>query len=578
MYHMNSPVEKIKERLSIVDVISSYIPIEQSGKNYKAKCPFHNEKTPSFYISPDRGTYYCFGCGAKGDIFSFVQHFEGSDFLGSLKILAQRAGIVLERISGTHATDKKELYYEIMEEATVFFEMNFAKVHEPRTYLKNRGLSDATIASFRVGYAPDTWRSVSDHLLKKGYKKEDIETVGLVKTSDSGFYDRFRGRILFPICDSSGRVIAFSGRIFAMPTAQPAQTDAAKYLNSPDTPLFNKSNVLFGIDKAKTAIRTRGYSVIVEGQMDLLMSHQAGLTNTVAVSGTAFTDSTVDTESKINNLGLIKRLSPNIIFAFDGDSAGIRAATRASLIALSLDMQVKIAQLEEGKDPADIILENPQEWITVIKNSKNIVSFFVDRICKNTTDIRKRGKEIREIVFPFLIAVPSAIERSAYMSEIYSKTGIAERAIIDDFSSYEKTHISTQSIPKTTVTVAPVATASRRDHLERRLYGVLFWQENNTTIQKAYEVFTKNLDPTMVETLWSTYQPFKETLAFEAEMWYGSNTDPLLADITEMMLSLEEELLNERKLVLHPLDTQEKLIEFNTIVKRIEEIKSKRSQ
>ncbi len=592
---MNSPVDKIKEKLSIVDVISSYLTVEQSGKNYKVKCPFHNEKTPSFYISPDRGTYYCFGCGAKGDIFSFVQHFEGTDFLGALKLLAARAGVPLEHgnYSG-ESRDEKERLYDIMEEATKFFEIAFAKEPAARTYLRDRGLADVTIGLFRIGFAPDTWRSVSDHLIKKGYKKEDIETVGLIKSSDKakstvggspdsqseyrGFYDRFRGRILFPISDSSGRVIAFSGRIFGL-SAQAGKPDAeaAKYLNSPDTPLFNKSNVLFGIDRAKTAIRTRGYTIVVEGQMDLLMSHQAGFTNTVAVSGTAFADHTSDSESKINNLGLIRRLSPNIIFAFDGDSAGIRAAGRAAMIALSLDMQVKIARLPEGKDPADIILENNDAWKEIIKNSVNIVSFHIDRICAGTTDLRRRGKEIREIVFPFLSMVKSSIERSAYISEIYSKTGIAERAIIEDFDTYERTH-PTNTIPTNTISHQIPQTSSRREHLEKRLFGIIFWQKGIPEIETQYTAFQDNIGAQALESIRSAHEPFADSLAFEAEMWYGGKIEPLMRDVGEIMLSLEEEILHERKLSLQPLDTQEKLVEFNTIIRRIEEIKSKRSQ
>jgi DNA primase len=570
---MNSPVDKIKEKLSIVDVISSYLTVEQSGKNYKAKCPFHNEKTPSFYISPDRGSYYCFGCGAKGDIFSFVQHFEGTDFLGSLKLLAARAGVPLERGSYSgESRDEKERLYDIMEEATKFFEAAFAKEPAARTYLRERGLSDITIGVFRIGFAPDNWRSVSDHLIKKGYKKEDIETVGLIKSSDQGFYDRFRGRILFPISDSSGRVIAFSGRIFGKP-----DSEEAKYLNSPDTPLFNKSNVLFGIDRAKTAIRTRGYTIIVEGQMDLLMSHQAGFTNTVAVSGTAFADHTSDTESRINNLGLIRRLSPNIIFAFDGDSAGIRAAGRAAMIALSLDMQVKIAQLPLGKDPADIILENNDAWKEIIKNSTNIVSFHIDRINASTTDLRRRGKEIREVVFPFLSMVKSAIERSAYISEIYSKTGIAERAVIEDFEMYERTH-PTNVLPVTDSQKHTPQISSRREHLEKRLFGIIFWQKDVPEIQAQYTVFQGNIGTETAQAIISAHEPFRDSLAFEAEMWYGGKIDALMRDVGEIMLSLEEEILQEQKLSLQPLDTQEKLIQFNTISKRIEEIKSKRSE
>ncbi|NVN97221.1 DNA primase, partial [Candidatus Nomurabacteria bacterium] len=424
---MSSSVPKIKERLSIVDVISSYIQVEQSGKNFKAKCPFHNEKTPSFFISPDRGTYYCFGCGEKGDIFSFVEKFEGADFMGALKLLAERAGVKLEYERTDKDKDKKELYFEILEEATKFFEINFQKDPTPRAYLLSRGLNDTSIKNFRIGFVKDEWRSLSDYLLNKGYKKEDIEAVGLIKQTEKGAYDRFRSRIMFPISDSSGRVIAFSGRIFGKDDA-----NEAKYLNSPDTPLFYKSNVLFGIDKAKSSIRTRGESIVVEGQMGLIMSHQIGFTNTVAVSGTAFTDNVVDNESKINNLGLIRRLSSNIIFAYDGDSAGIRAASRSSMIALSLDMQVKVAVLPEGKDPADIIFENGDSWKEIIKKAPDVVTFHVDRICKNTNDIRQRGKQVRDVIFPFLMMIKSSIDKSSYISLIHSKTGIPSDAIMED--------------------------------------------------------------------------------------------------------------------------------------------------
>lgn len=581
---MNSPVDKIKERLSIVDVISSYIPLLESGKNYKAKCPFHNEKTPSFYVSPDRNSFYCFGCSAKGDIFTFVEKFEGTDFRGALRLLAERAGVPLT-VASFEGRDNKDRYYEIMEEATQFFQLQLEKEPSARAYLHERGLLDATISSFRVGFAPDSWRSVSEYLIEKGYKKEDLETVGLIKTSDKGFYDRFRSRIMFPITDSASRVIAFSGRIFGQEVSTDTPTNVgasvgAKYLNSPDTPLFNKSNVLFGIDKAKHAIRTRGYSIVVEGQMDLLLSHQAEFTNTVAVSGTAFADSTVDTEDKINNLGLVKRLSSNIIFAFDGDSAGIRACSRAAFIALSLDMQVKIAVLPEGKDPADIIHEDSSIWKEIIKNSVNIVSFHIDRICKSTTDMRIRGKQIRDIVFPFLSRVKSAIERSAYISEIHSKTSISEQALREDFESYERLHPN-EKVDLSINTEKKDILISRYDALSHRLYSIVFWQKNGEfgqDINTLMDAFKESIGNDLYQELLSTHDPYMDTLSFEAEMWYGGKHDTILRDFQEILLSLEEEILKKRKADLGPIDTDEKLSLFNTIVKRIEEIKHLRSQ
>jgi len=611
---MHSPVEKIKERLSIVDVVSSYLTIEKAGKNYKAKCPFHNEKTPSFFISPERGSYYCFGCSAKGDIFSFVEHFEGTNFLGALKILAERAGVELTSYRNKEK-DRTDIFYEIMEEATSFFESNFANNKEARSYLLNRGLTDQSIESFRIGYARESWNAILNHLTNKGFKKEDIEIVGLIKKKEAkpingspdsqsefrdSFYDRFRGRIMFPINDSSGRVIAFSGRIFpdvtlevGLPNGSPTSGIVpAKYLNSPDTPLFNKSNILFGIDKAKSSIRSRDYSIIVEGQMDLILSHQASFTNTVAVSGTAFTDNTVNNELKINNLGLVRRLSPNIIFAYDGDSAGIRAVGRSAMIALSLDMQVKVAILPEGKDPADIIFEDNNKWKDIIKNSVNIISFHLERICKGTDDIRQRGKKVREIIFPFLVMINSSIEKSAYINEIHRKTGISEGAIIEDYKNYEKK----QDINRTIIEEKysnKKDPSSRRNDLEKRFFGIIFWkgedEEESKEIENLRTLFEEDIGSANYQKMTIIYEPFSDTLAFEAETWYGDKIDLLIKDMKEIILNLEEEILREEaNSLLVKINEQEQkkekenikndLINYQKIVEKIENIKNRRAQ
>jgi len=587
--NMHSPVDKIKERLSIVDVVSSYLTVEKAGKNYKAKCPFHNEKTPSFFISPERGSYYCFGCAAKGDIFSFVEHFEGTNFLGALKILAERAGIELTSYRDK-TNDKTELFYQIMEEATLFFESNFVTNKEVRSYLINRGLSDNSIQSFRIGYALESWNAVFYHLTKKGFKKEDIEIVGLIKKKEARYYDRFRARIMFPISDSSGRVIAFSGRIFK--TNNESGIEEAKYLNSPDTPLFNKSNILFGLNKAKSSIRARDYSIVVEGQMDLILSHQVGLTNTVAVSGTAFTDSTVDNESKINNLGLVRRLSNNIIFAYDGDPAGIRAASRSAMIALSLDMQVKVAVLPKGKDPADIIFENNNQWKEIIKSSVNIISFHLDRICKETNDIRIRGKKVREIIFPFMIMINSAIEKSAYINEIHEKTGISESAIMEDFKNFEKMKNNEGNLIKDK-NKENKEINSRKDNLEKKMFGIIFWkgenEEQKKKIEELADVFKGDIEEDNYKKMLILYEPFSDTLAFEAEMWYGDKGNTLLSDLEEIILNLKEEIfkeqassllikINEKEKSNNKDDIKNDLMNYQKIVEKIENIKSRRSK
>jgi DNA primase len=326
--------------------------------------------------------------------------------------------------------------------------------------------------------------------------------------------------------------------------------------------------------------------------MDLILSHQASFTNTVAVSGTALADSLNDSESKVNNLGLIRRLSTNVIFAYDGDDAGIRAAGRSAMIALSLDMQVKIAILPLGKDPADTIAENPDLWKEIIKNSKNIVSFHIDRICKSTSDLRIRGRHIREVVFPFLSMVSGSIERSAYIHEIYSKTGISESAIIEDFEKYEKTHGKPQAVIQNS-SPSKTDTISRKDSLEKKLFSIIFWAQQKVEdfpkVNERYILFEEQLGESVLKDLRKLHEPFADTLALEAEMWYGTKNETLTRDLEELMLNLEEEILTERATrMLEEINQKERsgqggeiksiLEDYQKVVGRIEAIKNSRFQ
>ncbi len=442
---MSTPVDRIKERLTIEEVVGSYVKLENAGKNFKARCPFHNEKTPSFYVSPDRNSFYCFGCGAKGDIFSFVEQFEGLDFMGALKLLADRAGVPLV-FEKTETKSEKERLYTILEDATKFFEEGLRMNTEAQEYLKKRGISSETIRNFRIGYVPADWRLLYTHLVAKKFSDNEIEKAGLAKRveqKEKGFYDRFRGRVMFPIADSSGRIIAFSGRILV------DDGKSAKYLNSPDTILFNKSTVLYGIDKAKQDIRTKNYTILVEGQMDLVLSHQARIKNTVAVSGTALADTLTTRENAVNNLGIVRRLSPNIILAFDSDAAGRKAAMRSAGIALSLGMDVKIADLPEGKDPADLVLANVEDWKNVLRTAKPVVEFQIDGVLKEASahklDPRKIPTLLRERVLPFILTLDGAMEKAHFVKMIHEKTGLSEDSVRTDLKKLE----ATQTVGKT---------------------------------------------------------------------------------------------------------------------------------
>ncbi len=585
---MNSSVQKIKEKLSIEEVVSSYMKLDKAGASWKGKCPFHNEKTPSFFVSPDRGSYYCFGCGASGDIFTFVEEFEGLDFKGALKLLADRAGVTLEVYSKEmkETDSEKEKLYRVMEEATKFFENNLKGKKDALEYLKSRGLTEKSIRDFRIGFAVLDWRRLYDYLKSKNFSDNEIEKAGLAKKSipfadgtsllargrtGGGLYDRFRGRIMFPISDSSGRIIAFSGRILV------DDGKSAKYLNSPETLIFNKSSVLFGIDKAKDAIRKNNFSILVEGQMDLILSHQAGYKNTIATSGTALSDSTISKENVISNLGLIRRLSSNIVLAFDADRAGANATIKAGKIALSLGMDVKVVDMPEGVDPADLITQNnfiagADVWRLAIKNSKHIIEFLLNKVLKNFgNDARKAGREIKEKILPFVNALESSIEKMHFIKKISDASSIPQNALQDDLKKIEQE--LKYETEETETAKENVEKKLRKDPIERRLLGIAFWQESikNRTIEPEL-IFTK------LDKAKEALKDIKEDLIYEAEVFY-LNSENLQKDVDEMLLSIEEEYLNEElvKTMIEFKNLKDKEIEVE-ILKKIDKINKRKEE
>lgn len=528
---MSSSVDKIKERLGIVDLIGSYIKLERAGNSFKARCPFHNEKTPSFFVSPERDSYYCFGCGAKGDIFTFVEEFEGLDFRGALKVLAERTGVELVP-ENSKFRDEREKLFAVMEESANFFEHNLSEAGEAREYLKKRGLADKTVKEWRIGYAPPLWNNLENHLKTKNFSESEMEKAGLIKREEGRSYDRFRGRIIFPIFDGSGRVIAFSGRILN------DDGKSAKYLNSPETELFSKSRTLYGFDKAKLAIKKMDYSILVEGQMDLIMCHQAGYANAVASSGTALTG---------GHLEILKRLSNRVIMAFDADNAGFNASARAWQIALSLGMEVKIAELPKGLDPAELILKNKGKWAASLKESKHIIDFYLDRILGEEQDKRKIGLKIRDKVLPFVSALESNMEKSHFVAKIADASGIKEEAIWDDLKKTRPASVGEfvgRNVKMTGNNEEP--RALRKDSILRRIAGILFWQESKgksaASLDKAKENLKNIISEKDFNELFRTDKDSRSRLIFEAEAYYG-NKQAVDDDLNNLILNLEEEYL-----------------------------------
>jgi len=528
---MSSTVEQIKERLDITDIIGSYLKLDSAGSNFKARCPFHNEKTPSFFVSPSRQTYHCFGCNRGGDILSFVQEIEGLDFPGALKILADRAGVEIKRESSSVKSDKDKLF-SALEETTIFFESNLKEQEKVIEYLKKRGLKGETAKSFKVGYAPSGWSNLYNALKKKGYSDTIMEKAGLIIKGEKGYYDRFRSRIIFPITDVSGRVSGFSGRIFG---AEDEKT--AKYVNSPETELYNKSKILYGFDKAKLAIRKSGFCILVEGQMDLLMSHQAGLQNTVAVSGTALTE---------EHLKMIKRLSNNLVIAFDSDDAGIDASKRGVDTALSLGMDVKIVALPKGLDPADFILKEKEKWVEQVENAEHIIDFYINMLANKGLPQRDFRIKVGELVLPYVSRLKNKINQAHFIAEIARKLGIAEDPIWEELRNIATVEKKDSSIDTQKHESNRLNTFSRIEMLERKILGIILWQEESKNSILDITQFEKKYTDIIgrVKEKHGLDDEKKKECIFEAEVYY-SNKEELKEEFESLIKYMQKEILKE---------------------------------
>lgn len=522
--------DAIKERLNIVDIVSQYVALKPAGKNYVGLSPFTTEKSPSFYVSPDRGLYYCFSTSQGGDIFTFVEKMEGIDFRGALKILAEKAGVSLKP-EDRQKWEEKDVLLAVMNEATKFFEKQLQNNQKAKEYLYGRGLTEETIRSFQIGFAPSGWRKLRDYLMFQNYSEHHIEKAGLIKYGEKGSYDRFRSRVMFPICDSSGRVIAFSGRIFIANESEATedQKNAAKYLNSPDTPLFNKSDVFFGLDKAKSAIKKYDFAIIVEGQMDLLMLHQIGYTNTIAGSGTALTDKTTTEEGLVSHMGIVKRLTKNIILAYDRDRAGINAAKKAARIALSLGMNTKAIEMPEGYDPADYVKEFGKEaWVSVVKNAVSIIEILTKRIVQDEQDFFKKSIRIRDEVLQEIHYIPSAIEQDYYLKKVAELSAIPYSALQKDF-----TQIS-GSLPISKDELTEEKAERKKTETLGKVFGFIWYLEDRSHFDKQEKIiaFIKRFSGKLYEEWLKQFEVHKQELIFEAEIdTANSSIDARLEDI-----------------------------------------------
>ena len=521
-----SSVDQIKDKLSIEEVVSSYIKLERAGKNFKARCPFHNEKTPSFMVSPDRGTYHCFGCSRGGDIFSFVEEFEGTDFKGALKVLAARAGVELTPIDPKKKNERDRLF-GALEAATTFFEHRLRKSETAQNYLTERGLQEKTVQEWRLGFIPDEWRLLKTHLEKQGYTETELIKVGLIKKSPKGgeSYDTFRGRIMFPIFDSTGRVVGFSGRVF--------ESDSeAKYLNSPEGPLFDKSRILYGLHQAKTEIRKYNFCILVEGQMDVLAAHQAGFANTVAIQGTAMTP---------EHAALLNRLTDNIVIALDADDAGVASAAKSTLQGLVRAMDVKVARLPKGSDPADLIQQAPESWKESVRKASHIVEFLTNIIREDESDLRKQKLRIRREVLPYIAHMDNKMDQAHFLTYLSRITEVPESALQDEMRKVADSLTMPEKMVETSAEGTPAeGTRSPADRIARILIGLLLWQEQVKEPEVDVSELRKEIQDLIGNDLYTLFSADAEEYAFEAEQLYGGAA---LKGSRELIQLLREHIL-----------------------------------
>lgn len=591
-----SVTDEIKARIDILDLVSETVNLRRSGKNYTGFCPFHpNTRTPAFYVFPDTGSWHCFGeCNQGGDIFTFVMKKEGWDFPEALRFLAERAGVELKARTPRDIEEADALDHlrRLLDEAVTYYQhhlFNTPAGKEALDYLHQRGIKDPTLETFGIGYAPVSWDALSSHFRSKGYEEKDLLDAGLISERETGgAYDRFRHRVMFPIRDMRGRMAGFGARILN-------PEDVPKYLNSPQTALFDKSQLLYGLDLARKAIRIQDQAVIVEGYLDVILPYQAGYTNVVSPMGTALNE---------HQLRLLKRLSRRIILALDSDAAGDKATLRGLQVArhslereaepifdargllgyeARLKADIRVAVLPAGLDPDELVIRNPVEWENILKQARPIVIHVMETLAagKNLDDPKVKD-EIAKQVLPLIRDVPSSVERQDYLQRLARFLHVDERAFVGDgkrsgrFSpGFARSRQRLVSAPQAAEEQAILPGLGPRHVLEAHILGILLrrpdllyrvdralqdaglWRFSRQDFQRAdyqeiFELLRHSLNQDETEPLHHVLNNLPPVLTDVAdELLVGTqkldpNEAPVLKDMVRALIDLRRRDINQQ--------------------------------
>jgi DNA primase len=486
---MTDQLEEIKSKIDIVSFISEYLPLKKAGRNFKALCPFHSEKTPSFIVSPERQIWHCFGaCNDGGDIFKFLMKMENLEFPEALQVLAKRAGVKL--VTSYQASEQgklREKIFQINHLASEFYHYLLINHHSGKScldYVLGRGIKKQLIETFKLGWAPNLWDSLIKFLSKKGYTFSDLETAGLIIKAPSSniqapkYYDRFRGRLIFTLRDHRGNVVGFAGRKIppAAGSRPEAEEQEAKYINTPETPVYIKGNVLYGLDVAREAIKKQNSAIIVEGEFDAISSFQAGVSNVVAIKGSALTEGQV---------GLLKRFSQNINLALDTDLAGDEAARRGIEIADRAGFSIKVVKLAQGKDPDECIKINPSLWQKAVKAAVPVFDYFLDSaLSRHDRETAEGKRKIGDETIPVLAKISNPIVQAHYLQRLARLLEVSEEVISRAARTLGKKEEIGPSLPAAIPSERSASGRTREQLLEEQLLALVLQSEEPRQIME----------------------------------------------------------------------------------------------
>lgn len=561
-------IEEIKAKTDIVPIITEHVELKKAGRNYKGLCPFHSEKTPSFMVSPELQIFKCFGCGESGDVLSFLQKHEGMDFPEALKYLADRAGVKLIQRQFKGSGEKEKLF-EINALAAKFYNYILLshKVGKPALdYMtKERGIKLETIKTFKIGFSPNVPLALKKYLIdKKKYSYQDLEKAGIVYRRGSGAVDRFKGRIIFPLFDHRGNNIGLAGRI--LPSIK---TEAGKYINSPETEIYHKSKVLYGLNLVRRDIKKENSVVVVEGELDMISSWQSGVKNTVAIKGTALTE---------DQVRLLNRFCNEFILALDSDAAGDNAARRSIALAQEQGVEVKIARMGKYKDPDDMARKAPGEYKKALKKAQNVWDFLVDLIFSKYDETSGAGKaKISKEIIPILAEISDEIVQAHYIEKVARKLGVPRDAVADQTRKTKA--VVAIGTPKIAIPTKPKI-KPRRELLEERLLALAF--QSDPKIISKKEIFSLFASP-LTTRIAEEYRKYsKRNKGFNPSDFAASLPKELVQGFADMILEDVQSLIErpqifkkEQDLVIKELNLLKIKGELTALGEKIREYEEK---